>query len=138
MSLWVACESLFGLQAAACSLVPPVLVLAELAGLSGVPAATLDRAFGNIDGFEFGFVQIGSKLRLAQSGKWSTEAASVHLADWPPALPSVVQSRILHLPMIAISSPILAPALKTGTNSLKGVEGASTPLLEARAHHERA
>ena len=138
MSLWVACESLFGLQAAACSLVPPVLVLAELAGLSGVPAATLDRAFGNIDGFEFGFVENGSKLRLAQSGKWSTEAASVHLADWPSALPSVVQSRILHLPMIAISSPILAPALKTGTNSLKGVEGASTPLLEAQAHHERA
>ena len=138
MSLWVACESLFGLQAAACSLVPAVLVLAELAGLSGVPAATLDRAFGNIDGFEFGVAQIGSKLRVAQSGKWSTEAASVHLADWPSALPSVVQSRILHLPMIAISSPILAPALKTGTNSLKGVEGASTPLLEARAHHERA
>ena len=138
MSLWVACESLFGLQAAACSLVPPVLVLAELAGLSGVPAATLDRAFGNIDGFEFGVAQSGSKLRLAQSGKWSTEAASVHLADWPSALPSVVQSRILHLPMIAIWPPILAPALKTGTNSLKGVEGASTPLLEARAHHERA
>ena len=138
MSLWVACESLFGLQAAACSLVPPVLVLAELAGLSGVPAATLDRAFGNIDGFEFGVAQSGSKLRLAQSGKWSTEAASVHLADWPSALPSVVQSRILHLPMIAIWPPILAPALKTGTNSLKAVEGASTPLLEARAHHERA
>ena len=138
MSLWVACESLFGLQAAACSLVPPVLVLAELAGLSGVPAATLDRAFGNIDGFEFGVAQSGSKLRLAQSGKWSTEAASVHLADWPSALPSVVQSRILHLPMIAIWPQILAPALKTGTNSLKGVEGASTPLLEARAHHERA
>lgn len=138
MSLWVACESLFGLQAAACSLVPFVLVLAELAGLSGVPVATLECAFGNIDGFEFGFVQNGSKLRLAQSGKWSTEAASVHLADWPSALPSVVQSRILHLPMIAIWPPILAPALKTGTNSLKGVEGASTPLLEARAHHERA
>ena len=80
MFLWVACESLFGLQAAACSLVPPVLVLAELAGLSGVPAATLDRVFGNMDGFEFGFVQIGSKLRVARSGKWSTELA-VHVGD---------------------------------------------------------
>ena len=117
---------------------PPVLVLAELAGLSGIPAATLDRAFGNIDGFEFGFVQIGSKLRLAQSGKWSTEAASVHLADWPSALPSVVRSRILHSPMNATWCPILKHAPKTGTNSPEGVEGASTPLLEAQAHHETA
>ena len=117
---------------------PLVLVLAWLAGLSGVPVATLDRAFGNIDGFEFGFVQIGSKLCLAQSGKWSTEAASVHLADWPSALPSVVQSRILHSPMNAIWCPILPPALKTGTNSPKEAREASAPLLEVQAHHERA
>ena len=98
MSLREVHETLFLLRAAACSLVPHGFVLAGRVGLSGVAAATLDRAFGNIDGFEFGFVENGSKLRLAQSGKWSTEAASVHLADWPSALPSVVQSRILHLP----------------------------------------
>lgn len=117
---------------------PPALVLAELGGMSGIPAATLDRVLGDIDGFQFGFVHIGSKLRLARSEKWLTEPASVHLADWPSALPSVVQSRILHSPMNAIWCPILPPALKTGTNSPKEAKEASTPLLEVQAHHERA
>ena len=81
MSLREVHETLFLLRAAACSLVPHGFVLAGRVGLSGVAAATLDRAFGNIDGFEFDFARVGSKLRLALSGKWSTEAASAH---FPP------------------------------------------------------
>ena len=65
--------------------------------MSGIAAATLDRVLGDIDGFQFGFVHIGSKLRLARSEKWLTEPASVHLADWPSALPLPgVSLRILH------------------------------------------
>ena len=72
MSLREVHETLFLLRAAACSLVPHGFVLAGRVGLSGVAAATLDRAFGNIDGFEFDFARVGSKLRLALSGKSST------------------------------------------------------------------
>ena len=43
---------------------PPALVLAELGGMSGIPAATLDRVLGDIDGFQFGL------FTLAPSCAW--------------------------------------------------------------------
>ena len=117
MSVGVMCGTLFVLWTVACSLVPPALVLAELVGLP---------VFGDIDGLLFGFVHIDSKLCLGRS-----EPASVHLADWPSALPSV-QSRILHSPMNAIWWPNLARAWKTGY--LMTLSGAY--CLVHPAHHQ--
>ena len=90
MSLKTMGETRFVWSMVACSLVPPGIVFEERVGQSGIAAATLDCVLGAIDGFPFALVHIGSKLRLVRCGKWQTEPASVHLADWPSALPSAV------------------------------------------------
>ena len=90
MSLKTMGETRFVWSMVACSLVPPAIVFEEQVGQSGIAAATLDLVLGDIDGFPFGLVHAGSKLRLVRCGKWQTEPASVHLAEWPSALPSAV------------------------------------------------
>ena len=72
MKLCLCCERLH-----AALIVPPAIAFAKLVGLP---------VFGDLDGLLFSFVHIGSKLCLGRS-----EPASVHLADWPSALPSMVQ-----------------------------------------------
>ena len=107
---------------------PSAIVFAELVGLSGIAAATLDLVLGDIDAFPFGFVDFGSKLPMVRSGKWSTEPESVVLADWPFALP-----------MNAIWCPIPLHAPNSGTNSPQQAESACTSPrpLEDQAHHEK-
>ena len=84
------------LHAAACSL--RLFLQSEQGGQSGIAAATLDCVLGDIDGFPFDLVHVGSKLHLVLSGKRSAEPAGLHLAEWPSAC------------------PILLRALGTGTN----------------------